>query len=139
MPCIIYADIESSIEKIDGFANNPKHYSTIKIGEHIPCEYSMLTIWALDHIESKHTLYHRKDCIKKFCGSLREHAKNIIDFEKKKVLPLTKAGLKSKQDAKACYICAKKILKKLSKSINYQKVRDLCHYTGKYRRSTEYL
>ena len=23
--------------------------------------------------------------------------------------------------------------KKLSKSINYQKVRDHCHYTGKYR------
>ena len=27
----------------------------------------------------------------------------------------------------------KKILKRLSKRINYQKVRDHCHYTGKYR------
>ena len=25
-----------------------------------------------------------------FCTSLTEHAKNIIDFEKKKLLPLTK-------------------------------------------------
>ena len=28
--------------------------------------------------------------MKKFCKSLREHTKNIIDFEKKKMLPLTK-------------------------------------------------
>ena len=31
--------------------------STTKIGEHIPCGYSMSTIWAFDHIENKHTLY----------------------------------------------------------------------------------
>ena len=49
------------------------------------------------------------------------------------MLPLTKEELKSHQDAKACYICGKRILKKLSKSINYRKVRDHCHYTGKYR------
>ena len=28
--------------------------------------------------------------MKKFCTSLREHAKNVIDFEKKNILPLTK-------------------------------------------------
>ena len=32
--------------------------------------------------------------MEKFCESLREHAKNIIDFEKKKILPLTKNELK---------------------------------------------
>ena len=50
----------------------------------------MSTFWAFDHIENKHTLYRRKDYMNKFCESLREHAKNIIDFEKKKILPLTK-------------------------------------------------
>ena len=55
-----------------------------KIGEHIPCRYSLSTNWTFDHIENKHTLYRGKDCMKKFCESLREHAKNIIDFEKKK-------------------------------------------------------
>ena len=44
----------------------------------------MSIIWGLDHIEDKHTLYRRKYCMKKFCSSLRKHAKNIIDFEKKK-------------------------------------------------------
>ena len=46
---------------------------------------------------------------------------------------MTKEELKSYQDAKVCYICGKIILKKLSESINYWKVRDHCHYTGKYR------
>ena len=69
----------------------------------------------------------------KFHASLREHANNIIDFEKKKMLPLTKEELKSHQDAKACYIWGKTILKKLSRTTNYWNVRDHCHCTGKYR------
>ena len=69
----------------------------------------------------------------KFWEYLRERAKYIIDFEKKKILPLTKEELKSNQDAKVCYICGNKIFKKLFKSINYRKVRYHCYYTGKYR------
>ena len=65
MPYIIYADIESLIKKTDGYANNPENYSTTKIGEHIPCRYSMSTIWAFDHTENKQTLYCGKDCMKK--------------------------------------------------------------------------
>ena len=30
----------------------------------------------------------QKDFMEKFCTSLREHAKNVIDFENKKILPL---------------------------------------------------
>ena len=44
----------------------------------------MSKIWAFDQIENKHILYCEEDSMKKFCESLREHAKNIIDFEKKK-------------------------------------------------------
>ena len=57
----------------------------------------------------------------------------MIDFDKKKLLPLTKEELKSHQDAKIWYVCGKWILKKLSKSKSYWKVRDHCKYTGKYR------
>ena len=67
----------------------------------------MSRIWAFDDIENKHTLYCRKDCVKTFCEYSREHAKNVIDFEKKKILSLTKQELKSHQDAKVCYICRK--------------------------------
>ena len=108
MPHIIYADIESLIRRIDGFSNNPEKASTRKIGKNIPCGYSISTIWEFVHIEDKHTLYLQKDCMKKFCTSLKENAKNIIDFEKTKMLPLIKEELKSHQDAKVCYICVKK-------------------------------
>ena len=43
-------------------------------------------------------LYRGKKCMKKFCTSFREDTKNITDFEKKKMLPLTKKELKSHQD-----------------------------------------
>ena len=45
---------------------------------------------AFDTIENKHSLYRGEDCMKNFCTSLREHATNLINFEKKKMLPLTK-------------------------------------------------
>ena len=48
--------------------------------------------------------------MKKFCEPLREHTKNIIDFEKKKMLPFTKEELKSNQDARNCYICGRRNL-----------------------------
>ena len=133
MPYIIYLDTESLIRKIDGYSNNPEKSSTMKIGKHIPCGYSMSTIWGFGHIENKHTLYGGKDCIKTFCDSLKEHAKNKILFVKKKRLVLTKEELKSYQEAKVCYICGKGILKRLAKDKNYRKVRDHCHYTGIYR------
>ena len=116
MPCIIYADIKSLIKKIDGCVNNPENSSTRKIGEQISCRYSMSTIWAFDNKENEHIFYHGEDCMKMFCTSLRGHIKNIINFENKKMLPLTKEELKPHQDAKVCYICEKRILKKLSKS-----------------------
>ena len=121
IPYIIYADIKSLIRKIDGCANNPENSSTKKIDEHIPCGYSMSKIWEFDHTEKKDTLYRGKDCMKKICTSLREPTKNIIDFEKH-MLPLTKEELKSHKDAKVWYICGKKNLKNLPKSINYWKV-----------------
>ena len=82
-------------KKIDGCSNNSENSSTAKIGENILCWYSVSTIWAFDHIENKHTLYCGEDCMKKFCESWRENAKNIIDFEKEKILPLSKEELKS--------------------------------------------
>ena len=53
------------------------------------------------------------------------------------MLPLTKERLKSHQDVKICYICGKRILKKLSKSVNYREIRYYCHYAVKYRGTTQ--
>ena len=115
------------------FIDDPETSSTAKLGENVPCGYSMSAISAFDHIENKHILHRGKAYLKKVCPSLRKHAKNITDFEKKKMLSLLKLELKPHQEAKVCYVCGKKILKKLSKTINLRKVIHHCHYTGKYR------
>ena len=46
----------------------------------------MSTIWKFDHMEDKDTSCRGKDHMKKVCINLSEYAKNIIDFEKKKMV-----------------------------------------------------
>ena len=65
--------------------------------------------------------------MKKFCKDLREHATKMINYEKKKMIPLTKEEKICHNEQEICYICKKEFDEK-----NY-KVRDHCHYTGKYR------
>ena len=67
----------------------------------------MSTIWAFDNIENKHGLYCGKYFLKIFCSRLREYATNVISFEKKKILQLTKKELILHQDATVCCICGK--------------------------------
>ena len=69
-------------------------------------------IWAFNHIENKHSLCHDEDCMKIFCRCLREHAKNVINFEKKKMLLLTKKRVKITTGCKSMLHLWKKIHKK---------------------------
>ena len=68
--------------------------------------------------------------MKKFCKDLREHATKIINYEKKKMIPLTTEEKIHYNKQKICYICKKEF--NINDEKNY-KVRDHCHYTGKYR------
>ena len=68
--------------------------------------------------------------MKKFCKDLREHTTKIINYEKKKMIPLTVKAKTHYNEQEICYICKKEFDKSDKK--NY-KVRDYCHYTGKYR------
>ena len=78
--------------------------------------------------------------VKKLRALLRritlKHAKDITDFEKKKILTLTNKELKSHEVAAKCYIFRKIFTKKFAKDKNHQKIRDYCHYTHKYRGAT---
>ena len=100
----------------------------------------MSTIWAFDNTENKHTLYRREDCLKRFCTSLTEHAANVINFEKKKILLLTtKKEQKLHQDVTEFDICGKRFLKKFANDKNNRKVRDHCYFTGKCRGPAQYM
>ena len=77
--------------------------------------FSVSIISLFRSIESKHGVYRGKDCIKKFCESLREHAMKIINFKKKKMKLLTKKQQESYENAKICYICKEKFEKEYLK------------------------
>ena len=125
LPFVIY--LECLLEKMSTCYNNPEESSTTEISKHTPLGYSLFTHCSFDKTKNKLDYYRGKDCMKKFFKVLREHATKIINYEKKKMIPLTiKEEIKYNKQ-KICYIFKKEFDKK-----NY-KVRHHCHYTGKYR------
>ena len=70
--------------------------------------------------------------MKNFFLDLGEHAPKIINYEKKEMIPLTKKEEKKHNKQKVYYIC-KKGFSSDDSNKKYHKVRDHCHYTGKYR------
>ena len=64
----------------------------------------MSTIYSFRRIENKYDLYRGKDCMKKFCEFLREHAMKIINFKKKKMKLLTKEQHELYKNGKICYL-----------------------------------
>ena len=134
MPLIIYADLECLLEKMSTCINNPNESSTTKINKHTPSGYSIFTSCSFDESRNKLNYYRGKDCMKKFCKDLKEHAMRIINYEKKKIIPLTKEEEKiNYNDQQICYICKNEFDKSDKK---HHKVRDHCHYPGKYRGAT---
>ena len=50
----------------------------------------MSTISIFKCIENNHDVYRGKDCMEKFCESLREHAMKIVNLKKEKMKLSTK-------------------------------------------------
>ena len=74
-PFVIYADLESLLEKINTCHNNPEKSSMTKINKHTASGDSLFTHCSFDATKNK--LYYRgKDCMKNFFKDLKEHTKN---------------------------------------------------------------
>ena len=130
LPIVIYTDLECLLEKMSTCINNPNESSTTKINKYTPSGYSIFTHCSFDESKNKLNYYRGKDCMKKFSKDLREHSSKIINYEKKKMILLTTEEKIYHNKQKICYICKKEFNNNNKK--NY-KVRDHCHYTGKYR------
>ena len=129
---IIYADLESLLVKMNTCYDSPEKSSTNKINKHTPSGYSLFTHCSFDITKNKLDYYRGEDCMEKFCLDLREHATKIINYEKKEMIPLTKKEEKNRNKQKVCHICRKEFNADDSDK-KYHKVKDHCHYTGKYR------
>ena len=130
LPFLIYADLECLLEKMSTCQNNPNKSSTAKINKHTPSGYSIFTSCPFDESKNKINYYRGDDCMKKFCKDLREHTMKIINYEKKKMIPLTTEEKIYHNKQKIRYICKKEFNKNDKKN---HKVKDHCHYMGKYR------
>ena len=123
LPFAMYTDLECLLKKMSTCINNPNESSTTEKNKHTPSGYSIFTSCSFDESKNKINCYRGDDCMKKFCKDLREQAMKIINYEKKRIVPLT-----TKEEI--CYKCKKEFNNNDKKQ---EKVKDHCHYTGKYR------
>ena len=83
VPFIIYADLDSLLEKMSTCHNNPEKSSATKIYKHRRSGYSLFTHCSFDLTKNKLECYRGKYYIERFCKDLKEHATKIINCEKK--------------------------------------------------------
>ena len=105
LPFAIYADLECLLKKMSTCQNNPKESSTTEINKHTLSGYSLFTHCSFDKSKNKLNHYRGKDCMKKFCKDLRTHATKIINYEKKKMIPLTIKEKIHYNEQEICYKC----------------------------------
>ena len=80
----------------------------------------MSTMWASDSIEIKRGLYGGDDYMKQFSISPREHTADIINFERKKMSPLTEKSAEIKSRFNRILQLYKKFTQKLVKDENHR-------------------
>ena len=134
-PFAISLNLECLLKKEQSCQNSLEKSYTEKKARHEPSGWAMYTRCSFDEEENKLDYYRGKDCIEKLCKKLKKHAMKIINYEKKEMIPLTKEENKSYKEQKTCHICEEKFCmdKDDENYKNKRKVKDHCHYTGKFR------
>ena len=128
VPFVIYAGFESILVPVSGAPNNPEMSSTRGINVHQPSGWCMYSKFAYGKVTNLLKQYRGRDCVSKFCETIMAGAKRLYESAPKKPMDkLTKEQTVEFITAKECHICFKKF------SPKDRKVRDHCHYTGKYR------
>ena len=139
----IYIDLECLLKKEQSRDNNNNNNNNLeksyteKKARNEPSGWSMFTRCLFDKKENKLNYYRGKDRIEKLCKTLKEHAMKIINYEEKEMIPLTYEENKFYKEQEACHICKEKFCMDKDEE-NYKnkgKVKDHCHYTGKFRQT----
>ena len=115
--------------------NNPNKSYTEQKPIHEPCGYSLDLVCSFESKEDKHNFYRKNDYIKNFYSELKELGTKVVNYEQKEMTPLATDDAFLYESQKVCYICKRGFCyyKKKKEFKIYQKVRDHCHYTGKFR------
>ena len=142
VPFIIYADFESLIRSIQSSNPNPESSYTNKYQKHEPISFSYY-IKCFDDNVFKPVLrsYTGEDAAQKFVKMLEEDIKIIANIPNAAMIFEKEEEERFNKETK-CWICKKEfnnkeikdwISKEEFKKLKDYKVRDHCHFTGKYR------
>ena len=130
-PFAIYADFESILKPLDTYETDPNKSYTMKYQKHEAVSFVYYIKSFNENVyKSKLKIYVREkeedpDVIDIFLKWLEEDVKKISELGNKKMI-ITEEEEEQFKQASDCWICRKKL--------NLEdRVRDHCHYTGRYR------
>ena len=131
VPFVVYADFECFTKPMKSCCPNPKDSYNYNYQKHEPSGFCFYAKGIVSGIHIKPIIYTKtyedEDIAKVFLEKLTDLTKGIYNdfYCRPKPLRLTRTEQKSFEEATICHICSKKLEK--------DKVRDHCHFTGKYR------
>lgn len=130
VPFVVYADFEALVEPIQSCEPSSEKSFTKQYQKHKPCGFGYKIVCFDDKFSKKPIIYRAKseeeDVSQIFVDWLERDIKKIheeFDFAKKMIFNIK--DRREFEKAKECWICGL--------SLNKDKVRDHCHFTGKYR------
>ena len=131
VPFVVYADFECFTKPMNSCCPNPKDSYNYNYQKHEPSGFCFYAKGIVPGIHIKPIIYTKnsedEDISKVFLEKLTELTKEIYNdfYRRPKPLSLNNSEQKSFEEATICHIC-NCVLEK-------DKVRDHCHFTGKYR------
>ena len=125
VPFVVYADFEALIKEMDNCDPDPNKSYTKKYQKHEPISFSYY-IKCFDNNVCEPILrtYTGKNAMDIFIKWLEDDVKAIANIKPKKMI-FTEEDEKQFNKSKLCWIC--------NEPFKDNKVRDHCHYTGRYR------
>ena len=141
MPFVIFADFESLVEPISGCQPNPEKCFTNQFQKHKPCGFCYHIKCSFDENLSRTVTYRMKnedsplgsrseapyqDISQIFVEMIEDDITRIQNIPKKPLI-MTQNDWKDFNESTKCWICQEEFEK------DEKKVRDHCHFTGKFR------
>ena len=128
VPFVIYADFKSCIKSIDTCDPNPENSYTKQYQKHKPISfyYYIKSFDSEVSLPIKERSYTGKNADRVFLKYLEEDIKMIANIEKKEIIFGEKEKERYNEETR-CWICRGEF------GENEEKVKDHCHYTGRYR------
>ena len=131
VPFVVYADFECFTKPMNSCSPNPKESYNYNYQKHEPSGFCFYSKGIVPGIHIKPIIYTKisedEDIAKIFVEKITELTKGIYNdfYRRPKPLIMNSKTQKSFEEATICHICSGELKK--------DKVRDHCHFTGKYR------